>query len=80
MASTTIPGVSLLPHCARYCLKRDFGLGRENTNLEVRAEYSNLLNHTNLGDPNLTQSSASFGRITSDISPRIAQLSLKLLF
>jgi hypothetical protein len=61
-------------------LKRDFGLGRENTNLEFRAEYFNLLNHTNFGDPNLTQSSASFGRITSDISPRIAQLSLKLLF
>lgn len=61
-------------------LKRDFGLGRESTNLEFRAEYFNLLNHTNLGDPNLTQSSASFGRISSDISPRIAQLSLKLLF
>jgi len=61
-------------------LKRDFGLGRESTNLEFRAEYFNLLNHTNLGDPNLTQSSASFGRITSDIAPRIAQLSLKLLF
>jgi hypothetical protein len=61
-------------------LKREFGLGRESTKLEFRAEYFNLLNHTNLGDPNLTQSSASFGRITSDISPRIAQLSLKLLF
>lgn len=61
-------------------LKRDFSLSHEATNLEFRAEYFNVLNHTNLGDPNLTQSSASFGRITSDISPRIAQLSLKLLF
>jgi Carboxypeptidase regulatory-like domain/TonB dependent receptor len=60
-------------------LMREFGLS-EGTNLQFRAEYFNLLNHTNLGDPNLTQSSASFGRITSDISPRIAQLSLKLLF
>ena len=50
------------------------------TALQFRAEYFNLLNHTNLADPNLTQTSASFGRITSDISPRIAQLSLKLLF
>jgi hypothetical protein len=60
-------------------LTRDFGF-REYAKLQFRAEYFNLLNHTNLGDPNLTQSSASFGRITTDISPRIAQLSLKLLF
>jgi len=52
----------------------------ERTSLQFRAEYFNLLNHTNLGDPNLSQSSASFGRITSDVSPRVAQLSLKLIF
>ena len=61
-------------------LTRGFGLHREGTELRFRAEYFNLLNHTNLGDPNLQQSSASFGRVTSDVSPRIAQLSLKLLF
>jgi hypothetical protein len=60
-------------------LTREFPI-REATQLYFRAEYFNLLNHTNLGDPNLTQTSASFGRISSDISPRIAQLSLKLLF
>jgi hypothetical protein len=48
--------------------------------LQFRTEYFNLLNHTNLGDPNLTQTSASFDRIGSDISPRIAQLSMKLEF
>jgi hypothetical protein len=40
------------------------------TNLQFRAEYFNLLNHTNLGDPNTTLSTAngtaggSFGKIT----------------
>jgi hypothetical protein len=60
-------------------LTREFPI-KDATRLNFRAEYFNLLNHTNLGDPNLTQTSASFGRIGSDISPRIAQLSLKLLF
>ncbi len=50
----------------------------EATALQFRAEYFNVLNHTNLADPNTTQTSANFGRITSDISPRIARLSLKL--
>ncbi|MDR3792991.1 MAG: carboxypeptidase regulatory-like domain-containing protein [Terracidiphilus sp.] len=61
-------------------LTRGFGLHREGTELRFRAEYFNLANHTNLGDPNLQQTSASFGRITSDVSPRIAQLSLKVVF
>ncbi len=61
-------------------LTRGFGLGREGTELRFRAEYFNLLNHTNLGNPNLQQTSTSFGRITSDISPRIAQMSLKVVF
>lgn len=58
---------------------RNFGI-TERTSLQFRAEYFNLLNHTNLGDPNTTQSSANFGRIMSDISPRIAQMSLKVVF
>jgi hypothetical protein len=60
-------------------LTRDFPI-KERTRVQFRAEYFNLLNHTDLGTPNLSETSASFGRITSDISPRIAQLSLKLLF
>jgi hypothetical protein len=55
--------------------------------LQFRAEYFNLLNHTNLGDPGTTNSS-SVGRITGTTpqngananDPRIAQLSLKLIF
>jgi hypothetical protein len=62
----------------------------ERTNLQFRAEYFNLMNHTNLGDPATTLGS-TFGRITSTSpqnwagtapqnDPRIAQLSLKLQF
>jgi hypothetical protein len=62
----------------------------ERTDLMFRAEYFNLLNHTNLGDPGTTLGS-SFGKITSTSpqnwsstapqnDPRIAQFSLKLEF
>ena len=71
----------------------DTGLQRyfnftERINLQFRAEYFNILNHTNFGDPGLTVSSpGSFGRITGTAGnngntndPRIAQLALKLAF
>jgi len=62
----------------------------ERTDLVFRAEYFNLMNHTNLGDPGTTVGS-SLGKITSTSpqnwagtapqnDPRIAQLSLKLEF
>jgi len=62
----------------------------ERSSLEFRAEYFNLLNHTNLGDPGTTVG-GSLGKITSTSpqnwagtapqnDPRIAQLSLKLNF
>ena len=48
---------------------------------QFRAEYFNVFNHTNFGDPNTTVSSSTFGRITgTNGDPRIAQLSLKFLF
>jgi hypothetical protein len=62
----------------------------ERINLQFRAEYFNLMNHTNLGDP-ATTVGTTLGRITSTSpqnwastapqnDPRIAQLSLKLQF
>jgi hypothetical protein len=62
----------------------------ERVYLQFRAEYFNVLNHTNFGDPSTTNNS-TFGRITSTSpqnwsgtapqnDPRIGQLSLKLIF
>jgi len=75
-------------------ISRKFAFG-ERTSLIFQADYFNLVNHTNLGDPGTTLGS-TFGRITSTSpqnwttgpgstsdpqnSPRIAQLSLKLQF
>jgi hypothetical protein len=59
----------------------------ERFDLQFRAEYFNVINHTNFGDPGTSLSSSSFGRITGTTSnngfvndPRIAQLALKLNF
>ena len=62
---------------------RTFPLCRE-TNLEFRAEYFDLLNHTELGNPSVSNpapSSTSFGSITgTQGGPRIAQFALKVTF
>ena len=60
----------------------------ERVSLVFRAEYFNVLNHTNFGDPNSAAGASNFGQITSTTpqnatitnDPRIAQFSLKLLF
>jgi hypothetical protein len=62
---------------------RTFPVYRE-TNLEFRVEYFDLLNHTELANPsvsNPSSSSTSFGTITgTQGGPRIAQFSLKYAF
>ncbi|MBI3209768.1 MAG: hypothetical protein HYZ37_12845, partial [Candidatus Solibacter usitatus] len=45
---------------------------------QFRAESFNALNHPNLADPNTDPTSAAFGSITGQDSPRSWQLSLKL--
>ena len=53
---------------------------------EFRAEYFNVINKDNLGNPVTTVSSAGFGAVTtsptgeSPVSPRVAQFSAKLVF
>ena len=68
---------------------RSFKIYRE-ANMEFRAEYFDVLNHTELGNPgnsNPVASSTSFGNITSTVTDfygtqisRQAQFSLKILF
>jgi hypothetical protein len=63
----------------------DFGLNRvfnvaEAQTLEFRMEASNVLNHTNLGNPSTSISNNNFGRITSAGDPRIIQFGLKYNF
>ena len=67
-------------------IARNFRMGEKAT-LQVRAEYFNLFNHTNFGDPGTTLS-GTFGQITGTTpqngatanDPRIAQFSGKLIF
>jgi hypothetical protein len=60
-------------------LLREFDV-KERLHFQFRAEYFNVLNHANLGDPGTTVSDAGFGSITSANDPRIAQLALKAIF
>lgn len=61
----------------------DFSLGKttainEHVSIVFRAEAFNVINHTQFGDPNLTNSSAQFGIITTQAnSPRLLQFSLR---
>jgi hypothetical protein len=53
---------------------------REKLRLQVRGEFFNALNHTQLNNPDTTVSDSTFGRITSARSPRTVQVALKLTF
>jgi hypothetical protein len=48
--------------------------------LQFRTDFFNALNQVNLGNPNGTLTSPSFGKITSAASPRVLQFGLKFLF
>jgi hypothetical protein len=52
----------------------------ESKSFQFRAEYFNVFNRNNLGNPITAVGSGGFGSITSAISPRIAQFSGKLIF
>jgi hypothetical protein len=53
---------------------------REGMNLEFRVELFNAFNHAQFGSPDGNINSATFGLVTTANSPRIMQLSMKLLF
>ncbi|HYK88585.1 MAG TPA: carboxypeptidase regulatory-like domain-containing protein [Acidobacteriota bacterium] len=53
---------------------------RENLNLQFRAEFFNVLNHTNFDLPEVFFGSSTFGRISSAANARRIQFGLKLIF
>ncbi len=60
-------------------LLKDTSIKEEST-LEFRAEPFNAFNHAQFGQPDGNVNSGTFGIISTANSPRIMQLSLKLLF
>ena len=48
--------------------------------LSAEGTFTNVLNHVNLGQPNLNLSAVSFGAITSGLAPRVGQVSMRLEF
>ncbi|MEO8130391.1 MAG: carboxypeptidase regulatory-like domain-containing protein, partial [Bryobacteraceae bacterium] len=59
---------------------KNFTLPREGMYLQFRAEFFNLLNHTNFLPPNTDRNSGAFGTTRSTLAPRQVQLALKLVF
>lgn len=63
----------------------DFGLIKdtqvmEHTTLQFRAEFFNLFNNVNFGQPDNSVADSTIGQITSARDPRILQFALKILF
>lgn len=52
----------------------------ERSSLQFRAEFFNLLNHTNFLPPSTNFSSSSFGKITNAYDPRQVQFALKFSY
>lgn len=60
-------------------LHKTFSTGH-GTRLQLRIEAFNAFNWVNLGNPNTSQNSANFARITSAGSPRVMQGALRISF
>jgi hypothetical protein len=66
-------------------LKR-FPLGKEERYLQFRSEFFNAFNHPNFDNPSVTETSSTFGKITSAgvqdarASSRQIQFALRLVF
>jgi hypothetical protein len=52
----------------------------ERVDLQIRAEFFNLFNRVNFGNPGATVATASYGIITSAAAARVVQFALKLQF
>lgn len=53
----------------------------ENSSIQLRAEFFNVLNHPQFANPDSNFSSPTFGVISStSVNPRVAQVAIKLMF
>jgi hypothetical protein len=62
-----------------FSLAKNFRI-KENKNLQFRADMFNSLNHVNLGGPNSSINSSSFGRISGAGGMRSMQMGLRFVF
>ena len=53
---------------------------KERWSLDFRADFFNIMNHGNWSNPVTSNTSSTFGQITTFGSPRIIQMALKLYF
>jgi hypothetical protein len=69
------------PHLVDFDMSfvKGFPVWREHQ-IIFRADLFNIFNHTNFGNPTVTFTSPIFAQITSALSPRIVQLSLRYRF
>ncbi len=73
-------------HDFDFALLKKFPLGKEERYLQFRSEIFNLFNHPNFDNPNVTETSPTFGKITSAgvqdarASSRQIQFALRLAF
>jgi outer membrane receptor protein involved in Fe transport len=61
-------------------MAKDTFLTSERVRLEIRADFFNLLNHTQFLNPSTTMTSSLFGQISTTNAPRIIQLSARFSF
>jgi hypothetical protein len=61
-------------------VRKNFTLPKETTRLQFRAEFFNVMNHTNFTAPNTDRNSTAFGTIRGTQPPRQVQLALKLIW
>ena len=59
---------------------RKFVQIHERYSVEFRAEFFNVFNHAQFGNPDGNQSDTSFGQVSSARDPRIGQVALRLTF
>lgn len=88
----TVPGVYTYGNLPRNALRgpgrtnfdltlaKNTPLYRERVAAEFRADFFNILNHTQFNNPSTDISAGTFGRITTTADPRIIQLALRVTF